>query len=454
MNLFKGIFGFLSNITGWFWKLSFIKKIIAVIVVIVALFLVSTKLFGGNSSSPQYQTATATRGTLVSSVSESGQVVASNRVEITSQASGVINHVYVKDGDKVTAGETIADMTLDTDGAKLQAQAYAQYLSAQNSVSSANATVYSLQSTMFTKWQTYLNLAQNGTYQNGDGSPNVQNRQAAQFISANDDWLAAETQYASAQQVLAQAKAAQTSAWLTYQATSNIITAPQDGVITDIVITPGLQIKSSTTNSSSGTTVASQPVASIQTAGAPVVSASLSETDVTKVESGQKATITLDAFPNQTFTGKVSGIDSSGVVSSGVTTYPATVVLDETNNKILPNMSATVNIITTVQDNVLTVPTGAIQTTGAQSSVRVLKNGQMTLTPVTTGSASDTDTEITSGLSEGDVVIVGFVSTGQGASTTSPFSRSIFGGGFGGNAVFRTGVGGGAGGARGASTGR
>ena len=421
MNLFfSKLFGLLKN-----------KKVLIAILVIALAIGVWQKFFT-KSQSPQYQTAQATKGTLISSVSESGQVVASNRVEITTQASGVVSNVYVKDGDTVSAGQTIADITLDTDGQKNQAQAYAAYLSAQNSVSNAQAQVYSLQSTMFTKWQNYLNLAQNSTYTNGDGSPNVQNRQSAEFISTNDDWLAAETQFANAKQLLAQSQAQARSALLSYQAASNAITAPQSGVITDIVITPGLQIKSSTTGSSN--TIASQPVASIQTEGSPIISASLSEIDAVKIQSGQKATITLDAFPDKTFTGKVSGVDTTGVVSSGVTTYPATVVMDTQNNKIFPNMSATVNIITAVKDNVLLVPTAAIQTANGQSSVRVLKNGKITDTPVTIGDSSSTDTEVTEGLSEGDTVVIGFVSTGQGQSTASPFSRSLFGGGAGGGA--------------------
>ncbi len=421
-----------------FFQLFRKKRVIfAAVIVILGLFFWGRSLLSPKVA--QYQTAQVTRGTIISTVSESGQVVASNRVEITSQASGVINHVYVKDGDTVTAGETIADMTLDTDGAKNQAQAYASYLAAQSNLNNANAQVYTLHSGMFSKWKTFTDIANNSTYQNPDGSPNASNRQLAQFIEVNDDWLASQAQYQNAQTSLAQAQAAFYSSSLSYQAASATITAPQSGVITDIVIAPGLQVKSSTTTN--GTTIASQPVASIQTEGSPIVSASLSEVDAVKVTTGQKATITFDALPDASFTGKVSGIDTSGVVSSGVSTYPATIVLDVQNNKILPNMSATVNIITGVKDNVLTAPTSAIQSVGGQSTVRVLKNGKITTTPVMTGAASDSETEIVSGLSEGDTVVIGFVPTATSGNSASPFSRSLFGGfggggGGGGNRTF------------------
>lgn len=426
------------------------KILIGVGVILIIIILIVWNRVSSAQKQPQYQTAQVTRGTLVASVAESGQVAIANRVEITTQASGVINHVYVKDGDTVQAGQTIADMTLDTDGAQRSSQAWASYLSAKNAVANANAQLYALQATMFTNWQNYLNLATNGTYQNGDGTPNVQNRQAAQFISSQDTWLNGQAQYQNQQGVVAQAQAALNTAWLSYQSSSATIAAPSTGVITDIVITPGLQITTSTSNN--GTTISSQPVASIKTSGAPIISVNLSEIDAAKVQAGQKATVTFDAFPNQTFTGKVSGVDTAGVVSSGVTTYPTTIVLDLPNDKILPNMSATANIITDIKDNVLTVPTTAIQTTNGQSTVRVLNNGQITTVPVTTGIASDTDTEVTSGLSEGQTVVVGFVSTGTTATGTSPFSGGLrFGGGGGGGAVFingggaRGGGGGGAG---------
>jgi macrolide-specific efflux system membrane fusion protein len=100
-------------------------------------------------------------------------------------------------------------------------------------------------------------------------------------------------------------------------------------------------------------------------------------------------------------------------------------------------------------DDALSVPTTAVQTTNGQSYVRVQsKNGQINQVVVTTGISSDTDTEITSGLNEGDNVVTSNLTTttSTGSSTTSPFSavggRGLFGGGGGGGggaAVRRTG---------------
>lgn len=434
-----------------------LRTISTIVVVIIIAVLIAINL-PGNNKQVQYQTAQVTKGTLVTSVAESGSVVVANRLSITTQASGTVKDVVVKDGDTVTAGQTIADLTLDNTGVQRQTQAYANYLSAQASVANAQSQMYTLQSSMFSKWQTFYNLSIDSTYQNADGSPNIGNRANPDFMTAQDDWLAAEAQYKNQQLVISQAEAAESNALSNYQASSATVTAPSSGTITDMVIAPGMQVGSATSGSSSTTTTSgtgsstssssgsSQTVASIKNSGTPVITVSLSEVDAAKVHEGQKATITFDALPNQTFTGSVTGINTTGSVSSGVTTYPATIVLDVANDKILPNMSATANIITGIDNNVLLVPSAAVTTVGTLSTVNVVKNGVVIPTQVQIGDSNDTETEITSGLSEGETVAIGYTtatSSTSSSNTTSPFSRSLFGGGAarGGGAVIRTGGG-------------
>ena len=106
------------------------------------------------------------------------------------------------------------------------------------------------------------------------------------------------------------------------------------------------------------------------------------------------------------------GMNTTGAVTSGVTTYPTVIQLDDTSDaSILPNMSATANIITKVDDNVLLVPSAAVQTVGTASTVRVLKNGQVSTVSVQTGDSSDSQTVIKSGYPEGETVKLGVTST-------------------------------------------
>ena len=90
-------------------------------------------------------------------------------------------------------------------------------------------------------------------------------------------------------------------------------------------------------------------------------------------------------------------------------------------------MTANVTIVVEQRDNILLVPNRAVKTTGKQKIVTVLKDGKPTPVTVTLGMSNDTQSEVTSGLNEGDVVVV--------PQTTTTTSGGGGGGGFGGPAV-------------------
>jgi multidrug efflux pump subunit AcrA (membrane-fusion protein) len=387
-------------------------------------------------TTPQYQTSTVTRGSVVSVVTASGNVALANRMQISTQASGIVKTVFVKNGDTVTAGQKIMEISLDPVGLSKNSQAWSSYLGAKNSLNNAQAAMYSTQATMFTNWKKFTDLATTSTYQNPDGSPNTNQRTAADFVVSQDTWLNAEAQYKNQQDAVIQAQSSVNNAWQSYQLTSPVITAPIAGTVGDITYIPGMVVASLSNQSTNSTT---QIIASVVTNAKPVVSVSLAEIDSVKVKEGARATVTLDAFPNQTFTGKLLGINRTGVVSSGVTTYPATIQLDTAPDTMSPNMGANASIIIDSKVDALLVPTAALQTSNGQTTVRKLVNNQIQSVLVETGISDDTNTEVTSGLSENDTVVTGTTTTNSATSTgTSPFSA--FGrGGFGGGGAVRIG---------------
>jgi HlyD family secretion protein len=368
---------------------------------------------------------------LVVSISASGQISAANSASVTTQTSGVVSKIYVTNGQKVKAGDPIALMDLDLDGKQRSTQAYASYLGAKNSLDSANANYYSLQSTLFTQWDTYMKKAQNSTYTNPDGSPNADQRNLPGFASTNDDWLAAEAKFKVQQGTIAQAQTALSSAWSTYQQSSPTIYAPISGTVTGLSLQIGSVLNAQTSSTGNST---SQRIANIVTDAAPQVTVQLAQIDAPKVKIGNKVTVTLDAFPEKTYTGTIISIDTVGSISSNVTAYPAIIKLDSASSDIYSNMTATANIITQTRDDVVLVPSAAIQTQNGVTSVRIMKNTVVSTVPVEIGASNDTETEIVSGLSEGDVVVTGSSSptSTSTSSTTSPFSALGGRGGMGG----------------------
>lgn len=404
--------------------------IILAIILAVSWFTVP-KLLKSKASQPQYQTAQVEKGTLIVTVSASGQVSAANSATVDTKASGVVSKIYVENGQKVQTGDKIAEIDLDLEGKQRATQSFSSYQSAKNTLETAKINYYTLQSDMLTKWKTYMDVAQSSTYQNPDGSPKTDFRQLPQFMSTNDDWLATEAKYKNQENVVAQAQTALNSAWLSYQQTSSTIYAPISGTVTGFSLQIGSVL---TAQSNTSGTATAQKIASIQTDASPIISVNLTQIDTPKVKVGNRATLTFDAFPGKTFTGKVVSIDTIGAVSSGVTTYPAVIKLDTEVPEIFSNMTAQASIITQMKDNVLLVPSSAVQTQNEQSTVRVMKNGKVQQVDVETGLSSSTQVEIVSGLSEGDNVVTSAISsngTGQQRSsqTQSPFGGFGAGGG-------------------------
>jgi membrane fusion protein, macrolide-specific efflux system len=402
----------ISNIFGWFFRRNLKEKLLIVVLVLGVGWFGYKTFLGNKTSQVSYQTSKAEKGTLVVTVSASGQVSASNNASVTTQASGVVSQVYVKNGQMVKTGEKIAQLDLDLDGKLRSSQAWSSYQSAKNNLDSAMATMYSLNSSMWVANQKLINDAV---------MRNLETTNPA-YIEQSSDWLAAEQKYIIQKSVVNQAQTSLNSAWLSYQQSSSEIYAPISGVVTGLSLQKGTVLTAQSSSSGSAT---SQKIASIKTEAAIQMTVSLTEIDVTKVKVGNKVMITLDALSGKSYTGKIISIDTIGSISSGVTTYPAVIGLDTEANEILPNMSMTSKIIIDVLDDVILVPSSAVQTSGNQKTVRVMKNGQIESTTIEVGGNSDSQTAIISGINEGDEVVTSIVtsenSTGT-SNTSSPFS--------------------------------
>lgn len=393
------------------------KLIIAVVIVLLVGggWFAWNNYFGKTNSQPTYQTSTVRKGALISSVTASGSIVQGGSVSITTQVSGIVNQVYVKDGDSVVAGQKIADVNLDVSSQQKQAAAWAGYLQAKSALESANNQFNTLQAQLFEANQNFINDAVARDLETDDPT----------YIQQSATWKAAENDYKNQQTSVQQAQASLSSSWLSYSQLSSTITAPMAGKVSGLTLTNGSAVTSSETESSSFGTVTLD-------GAKPQANVNLTEIDVIKVKVGQKVTLTLDALSDKTFTGRVTAINTNGSVSSGVTSYPTTITFDTEIDSIYPNMGVNATIITNIADNAILVPSAAVQTNNGISTVRVMKDGQPTQTIVEIGETNDTDTAILTGLKEGDIVVVSQTSSATLNTTTSPFGATR--GGFGGAA--------------------
>lgn len=211
---------------------------------------------------------------------------------------------------------------------------------------------------------------------------------------------------------------------------STWITAPISGYVVALNVADGDEITGSSSSSSSsgmGASSASSSDTSTDTADTAAtivdldtfrVVLSVSESDISRLIVGQKAVITFDALEDLTLTGKVTAVDFTGSNTSGVVSYEVVVMPDATNSNVRAGMSVSVSIITDVATDVLAVPIAALKTaTDGSSYVQTLgDDGSPTDITVETGMTTDSYVEVTSGLTEGQEIVV---STSKSSSTTA-----------------------------------
>ena len=191
------------------------------------------------------------------------------------------------------------------------------------------------------------------------------------------------------------------------------IYAPFDGVIGSTSIKKGDSVSS---GSSAITFITTKDITQI----------SLNEVDITKIKIGNKATLTFDAISGLSITGQVTEIDTIGTVSQGVVSYNATITFDTQDARIKPGMSVNASIITETKQNVLTVPNSAVKTKNGKSYVLVMHASANTPTQkaVEVGISDSTNTEITSGLNEGDRVVSRTITATASTTATTSTSRT------------------------------
>ncbi|MEZ5780886.1 MAG: efflux RND transporter periplasmic adaptor subunit [Rhizobiaceae bacterium] len=359
-----------------------------------------------------FQTETAERSDLVIEVTATGKLQPLTQVDISSELSGVVRAVMADENQQVRKGDVLAEL----DTARLMAQvqgAKASAVSARAQVNQANTTLQETQRTLERTQQ----LAKNGTATNQAVDTALAARDRAESAVAVAE---AQLQIAEAQLSLQETDLSKTK-----------IYAPIDGMVLTRSVDPGQTVASSL----------QAPVLFVIAADLRKMElkAAIDEADIGAVAAGQPAHFTVDAFPGRTFNARIRDIAYASVDTDGVVTYDARLDVDNQELLLRPGMTATVAVVTREAKYVVTVPAAAFrfrppvaeksggwsltnmfmprmsrgnrpqrsQQNDGTRTLYVLENGEPKPVKVSVGATDGDRTEITSGINEGDQVIIG-----------------------------------------------
>jgi HlyD family secretion protein len=375
----------------WFRHASKKKKIAVIASTLVVLLIIIGQVQGANAT-PPYKFAKVQKGNITEVVSETGSITTNGRVDVYSPATGIVEEVFVANGEEVKKGQDLFTVRSSATEQE-QSQALANYLTAKSTLDTANATLHTLQAQLFQANQAFIK---------GKGSTSDPKKDDPDYIQQNATWLAAEANYKKQQAVIQQAQASVASSYLLYQATQNAtVRATADGTISNVAATTGTTVKANSPTSPAA------PVLSIANFTTTEAVASLSESDISKVREGQRATVDINSADDKEFRGVVRRVDSIGTDEGGVTRYKAYIEVLAASTNLRPGMTADVKIITKEVKDTLIVPNSAVKPYQGGRAVRVLdpKTKEIKFIPIKIGIKGERNTQIISGVSQGTEVI-------------------------------------------------
>lgn len=361
--------------------------------------------FSSNSKQETtYLTESVTRGNVEKTVVASGSVESVNEVDVGAQVSGKITKLYVKLGQEIKKGEMIADIdsttqinTLNTKKAALVS--YQAQLKAKKTAYDVALSSYNRLSKLYTQKATSLDSL---------------NSAKSTLDNAKAEMEAIE---ANIKQAEIEVNTAETNVGYTK------ITAPMDGTVISVPVSEGQTVNANQTTPT---------IVTIADLSKMKIKPEISEGDITKVKAGQEVSFTIlsdsqtvyhsvidSVDPANTTTSDSSSTSSSTSSSSSSSTtsaiyYYANVLIDNPNRTLRIGMTTENNIKIADAKDVLLVSNMAIQKLDGKSFVNVLNDkNQPEQREVETGVQNDFQTEIKSGLNEGEKVIVSQVANGE-----------------------------------------
>lgn len=356
--------------------------------------------------------ATANWGDVTQAVVATGKIEPLARVEIKSKASGIVRRLYVDVGDHVVAGQVLAELDKDQLRANVR-EAQAQLEAARAALQAAEATYQRNLVEAQGPDVPFLKAAAERAeklLQQGLISPSARDDAQRAYVEALNKQMAAQRGVAvsRAQVMQARAQVAVAEAALD-RAEEDLryatIVSPMDGVVLSRDVEVGDAVSSILVLGSQATLI--MTLGDIREV---YVKGKVDEADIGKVYLGQPARISVEAFPNKKFYGRVTKISPLGVEKDNVTTFEVRVSIQNASGELRPNMSANAEMILNEKHHVLVIPESALvydeqHRTFVEVPDPHAKNGRRRVA-VRIGVTNGVKAEVLAGLRPGDRVIL------------------------------------------------
>ncbi len=333
----------------------------------------------------QYKTITAGEGDFSMAVSGSGNIIVDQSSAVEPTIDGTVSDLSANVGDKVEKGQFLFNIINDELSVN-EFKAYTVYSQSLQAVESAKAD----------KKQARYDLNEGGSKQKA----------------------ALKQKFESAEALIQSAEENVKSSLKAYQnekmdAGKRKVTSPISGTVNAVNIKNGDDLSKLSSGSSRVVPII---IGDMNTLKAQV---QVNEVDIPNVSIGQKAQMTFSAIDDLVATGKVEKIDSLGTIVSGVVTFNVVINFDDLDPRIKPQMTVMASIVKETKQNVITVPNSAVKSEKGIYYVEILEGKSSEKKRVEVGDSNNTQTEILSGIDEGDEIITQTVDPNRASAPTS-----------------------------------
>ncbi len=397
--------------------MSWTKRIIAAVFVLAVVGIVAASLVPKKDPPVTVQTSTVRKGPITRKVSAAGKLQAATQVKLSSNLSGDLLDLPVREGDKIKKGQYIG---------RIDSRRYEAQLHQREAMEQSARSELSVEEVNLARLEADVKRVQRLVKADSASTAELEK------ITAERDGAAARVQSAKDRIKNASASLAEARFLLSF----TTLTAPIDGILTSRLKQVGERVRGSDFNE--------DPIVIIATLSSMEMKVEVGEHEVVHLHEGDPAEIEIDAFPDKRFPAQVIEIAKNATVKNAgteaeVTTFPVRIALTVNVPGALPGMSGQATISTETHDEALIVPLQAVTVrtekqlsaakepkdgappapepggTAAKKATRepmqkvvfVVEDGKARVRRVETGLASENDIELVSGVKEGEVIVEG-----------------------------------------------